>query len=319
MLVPPGFAVPPDRAALRSDIQQWVGAEALLQLISAFGGPTPMPGNADVSELADWSGKHWDFRAGRERNLVDVDTITDELESLVLDAADALGLVDAQPPSLLNYDHVLMLGGLVRACVLRPEYAAHLIAEGATARAVAAITGFRGLNEAELELLPAFGLGPLEHEHQVMDWSLRKAFGVDTLKTVSASDPLVEPNLRCLVESAVTADGVPVNMVVAPSREPTRRANTADGYEYWAQEVAHVQPGDRILMVTSSIYVPFQHTDAVRTLGLPHGCVIETVGIDPALVDDRGEPQIFRGVNYLQELNSMLRSLRALSETLKNS
>ena len=35
-----------------------------------------------------------------------------------------------------------------------------------------------------------------------------------------------------------------------------------------------------MLLVTSTIYVPAQHCDAVRVLALPRGCTVETVGFD---------------------------------------
>ena len=47
------------------------------------------------------------------------------------------------------------------------------------------------------------------------------------------------------------------------------------------QEVAHLQPGQRLLIVTTAIYVPFQHANALRMFSLPYGALIDTVGVEP--------------------------------------
>ena len=316
-LDPPVLGSAPTREAALDGITAWVTATPLIELVRAFGGPAPTQGRLRLDELRDWSAGHWDFRAQKERNLVDPETVTGELEARVLDAARGLGLVDPEEPRFTSYDHVLMLGGLVRACLWRPQFAAHLLATGTDAGQVAALSGFRALNQGELELLDVFDLEGASEEHEVMAQALARHFGVIDLVDVVPLDDRLEPNLRCRVATGHTSTGIDASLVVAPSRDAARRANTPDSYAYWAEQVAHVVPGQRILMVTSAIYVPFQHTDAIRTLAIPYGCVVDTVGIDMDFVDDRGEPQVFRGVNYLQEINSMIRSLHALEEALR--
>jgi len=294
----------------------WLATPELVALVRDFNGPRPRNGLLDVNELQAWSSVTWDFRAGRERNLVDPNSISGPLAEAVEMAASALGLRSAAGPLADHYDAVLMLGGLVRACVWRPEYASVLLQSRISADAVVALTGFRTLNEAEQALLPAFDLQGVSEEHEAMRRSLQRFFAVDVMHESVPLDPAIEPNLRTLVAEGTGDGGQAVQLVVAPSSDPTRRANTADSYAYWASEVARVRRGQRILMVTSPIYVPFQHADAVRMLGLPFGCIVETVGIDDSLVDLRGEPQGFVAVNYLQELNSTIRSLKALIDAL---
>ncbi len=316
---PPALGVPPTPEVIRSDVAAWLINDALIELVRRFDGPKPVAGTLDLVELQAWSAQHWDFRAGRERNLVDPDTVSGPLEEVVLEASGELGLRWPEKPRFEQYDFLLMLGGLVRACVWRPEYAAHLMAHGVTADSIYAVSGFRELNDAELDLLPAFGLEGVREEHEAMARALRTSFGVELLDDTVPLDESVQPNLRKRVAVGTGAAGRQVALVVAPSRDAARRANTPDSYHYWASEVAKVSPGQRVLMVTSPIYVPFQHADAVRMLGLPYGCVIDTVGIDPDAVDERGEPQIFRGVNHLQELNSTLRSYKALLDALDST
>ena len=88
------------------------------------------------------------------------------------------------------------------------------------------------------------------------------------------------------------------------------RANTADTYDAWrASEPA---PVPTILIVTSEIYVPFQHYDALRKLN----GTVETIGVPAAHTLPNGLRQDFQPSNYLQELRSAIRSLRRLLAAL---
>ena len=70
--------------------------------------------------------------------------------------------------------------------------------------------------------------------------------------------------------------------------------------------------GQRILLVTSAIYVPFQHADAIRMLGLPYRASVDTVGVDASLGREPVLEQTFTASNYLQEVRSAIRSIRML-------
>ncbi len=103
-----------------------------------------------------------------------------------------------------------------------------------------------------------------------------------------------------------TGASLPVAVVAAPSSEPeVRRTNTGDSYEWFATEFAGLRPGQRLLLVTSDIYVPYQHADALRVLGLPHEVRVETMGIQPGEVDPRLS-QVFSADAYLQEVRSTI-------------
>jgi hypothetical protein len=105
-------------------------------------------------------------------------------------------------------------------------------------------------------------------------------------------------------------------VVAAPSSEPEkRRADTPDSYDFFAKQVATLQGGERLLMVTTPIYVPAQHAAAVRMLALPHGVDVDTVGNEPGVVP--GAPaQQFTATKYLLEVRSTVRSLRKLDAEL---
>jgi hypothetical protein len=66
-----------------------------------------------------------------------------------------------------------------------------------------------------------------------------------------------------------------------------------------------------VLVVTTDLFVPFQHCDAVRLLGLPYGCAVETVGFDTSTT--------VRTFELLQEVRSAIRSMRALADAVKGT
>lgn len=84
------------------------------------------------------------------------------------------------------------------------------------------------------------------------------------------------------------------------------RANTADTYEAW--RATDPGPVSTILIVTSEIYVPFQHYDAVRKLD----ATVETIGLPASYTLNDGLRQSFQPENYLQELRSAIRSMQRL-------
>lgn len=105
---------------LRAEIAAWVWSSPLNNLVSRFGGnPEVIRGDGEIGQwLAglDAFSDRWDSRGGRERNLAVSVDLSAEDQTAVLRAAEELGLCDSAPPSRRSFDHMLMLGGLVRAC-----------------------------------------------------------------------------------------------------------------------------------------------------------------------------------------------------------
>lgn len=308
--------VPSARAELPAAIEAWARSETVTTLVRAFGGEPP----ADVAlgDLLAWLdafSDRWDFRAGVERDLAGAGEFDARTQALIERSALTLGIAGEQPPPAGHYDHMLILGGLVRGCLARPLHAAKLIADGTvTTDSVTALGGYRRLGPRELGLLDEVVGTRLTDEFEGMDAGVRRAFGVER--------PLRERGEPAEIEGAAwrvreyeSADGLPLRVVAAPSRTPGRRANTADTYAWFALELAQLRPGQRILLVTTRIYVPFQHADAVRMLALPHGVEITTEGMDPGAIDERLE-QPFTPANRLQEVRSTIRALRALHAAL---
>nr|BFE56955.1 hypothetical protein GCM10020063_014810 [Dactylosporangium thailandense] len=250
-------------------------------LVAAFGGEVPA---AETGELLAWldafSDAHWNFRGrlgGVERDRIRVD-LPVRLAAAAGTAAAALGLMDSIEPPHDEYAHVLVLGGLARACLQRTEHAARLAATRRVG-AIAALGSLRPLGPEERVVPGAEGC---RTEADALAAGVRAAFGT----------------------------GVPV--LVAPPRDPAApRANTADTYEHWAA-AARPRAEERILIVTSPIYVPFQHCDAIRILGLRYRCGIDTVGFDPHRASTPQPPGAAGPDRCLQEIRSAIRAARAL-------
>lgn len=309
---PPLPGVGPDLAA---DLTRWAHDTVWEALVGAFGGdPSDMP--ADTADRLAWLDQfsdRWDARHGvLERDQAGELPLTPAQADLVGHAADHLGMRTALPPRFAEYDHVLALGGLIRACFLRPAYAAHLLAsETVHSPSFIGLGGHRPFSEEERSLAAQSGLAHLDSEFGALDTGVRDAFRLGT--PVSARGAVeTTPGGSWTIHEYQGAHGLCVSVVAAPSSQPLlRRANTADAYRFMADELAHLRPGQRLLAVTTPIYVPAQHAAAVATLGLPYGVVVDTVGTDPSVGAPRWE-QSFSPTRYLMEFRSAIRGMRAL-------
>lgn len=315
----PTGATGTDEGQLAAGVRAWVASAPLRALVRHFGGDWPagdLP--AVLAALDDFSARHWDFRGGRERPDAREPALDPATVDLVRDAAAALGLIHPVPPARAEYAHLVVLGGLSNACQRRVAYAAHLLRAGIrVAGEVAVLGSFRPLSPVECAGLAAAGVPPCDTEVEALDAAVRREFRAPAPAEEDGHDA-GHPHHSWSSRTYRPAGGPPVRVLAAPSSEPDRRrAHTADTQRFWAEHV-RLSPGDPVLLVTAPIYVPFQHCDALRTLAVPYGCAIETVGVDPALPDLAGlpEPTLSPG-RYLQEIRSAIRSMRALTRVAR--
>jgi hypothetical protein len=303
--------------ALIGEIHGWIASAPMRTLVGASGGELPELGTAELlGWLDEFSDEHWNFRkksGNVERDKVASPQFAADESAVVVAAATALHLADAAEPPHPEYDHLLVLGGLGRACLQRTEYAARLIRSGAVSVGeVAALGSFRPLTDAEREM-PGLAGGGYEADAMQVGVLAGFGFGADVPTTREESGGAVS-NLSWAVRTYRAAGSPEVHVLAAPSSEPeARRANTPDTYEFWAQRVK-LRSTDRILVVTSPIYVPFQHSDAIRMLGLTYRCGIDTIGFDPDKVGVPQPPEATGADRYLQEVRSGILSMRRLHD-----
>lgn len=287
---------------LAAGIARWVDSPAVAALLADFG-QRPLPAGPlaeRLSALEAVSAQIWDYRKGLERHEAVGETFPDERVALIRAAASALGLADRRTPAADRYDHVLVLGGGVATMMARAELAATVLRDGVEATTVAGLGSVREL-EVQVEGLPVCAT-----EGDAVELGLRCAFGLDG--AVATRSGVSELGMPWWVHSYPAADPV-VHVLAAPSTQPGKRADTADTLTGWAEIVQRVPKDSRLLVVTTDIFVPFQHCDAVRLLGLPYGCTVDTIGFDTGANPWVPVTQPFA---VLQEVRSAVRSMQAL-------
>jgi hypothetical protein len=297
----PSCAARGDRAGICEGVAAWLGSPAMTALLDAFGfrlstGRTLADRLAEADELS----LRWDYRKGRERRDAEGETFEPERDALIRATTAALGLAGCATPAAERYDHVLVLGGGMRTMLARADLAATVLRDGVEASTVAGLGSVRLLDKPE-ETARELGLRPCPTEGDAVEEALRRAF------------TLGEPTAHrggegCWVREHADARP-PVYVLAAPSTRPGERANTADTFIGWAELLPGVARGARLLLVTTDMFVPFQHCDAVRILGLGYGAVIDTIGFATATSRWVKPARTFE---VLQEVRAAIRSMRLL-------
>jgi hypothetical protein len=319
------LTVPPvgQGADVPSDIDAWISSTPMNALVQAFLGEserfTPATDLSTHLDQLDMFTERWDTRQGKERDQAEELPLTSDQEDLVLRAATALGFRETRSPRHQTYDHVMMLGGLFRACITRPAHAAALIREGAVETPmVTALGGHRPFSQQERQLAESAGFPNLGEEFEALDAGTKRAFGLlDPSATLG--ETFESPGGSWTIHEYDRGSEPSIRVAAAPSSDPgVRRANTADSYKWWANHVANLGLGNRVLAVTTAIYVPAQQAAAIRMLTVPFGVEVDTVGIEPGDVDP-SLAQPFSATKYLLEVRSAVRSLRDLQRALTGS
>jgi hypothetical protein len=317
IVLEPSPPLPPGREGLLEAIEAWARSKSLRELIVEWGQSPPAA--AGLTELLEWLQEfsvEWDFRRG-ERNVVEPPQLTQVTEKVIAVTSRTLGLVGGSSLRDGRYDHVLILGGMARGCLSRPLRTAALIADGALETgAITALGAFRDLGEAEQELVREVAGETVANEYEAIDAGTRQAFGLGSPRQPDRGEDSDVLGAAWRVREYEGSGGIPVSVVAAPSGAPgERRATTPETFAWFAAELAELQPGQRLLIVTTDIYVPYQHADALRLLALPYGVEVDAVGVVPGKVDSRLQ-HAFQPHNYLQETRSAIRSLRRLHAAL---
>jgi hypothetical protein len=310
----PLLALPPGELTagrLEPALRRWVSSAPVRALAEASGWEWPScPDTGELLErLAGLSGD-WDFRGrdgGVERNLIG--TRPAEVngrvvsEELIASAAYALGLVSATPVPAGPFSALVVLCGLVRACVNRTRHAATLLHDGVDAASVAVLSGHRKLGGDEPGLASKLGFGASFDEAEVVVAATRRAFGLGEPQRSRESGPSRSDWDDELWSAGAQYTWPGVEVLIVPSSTPHRRANTMDQLRYWADH-SGIGRDDRVLLLTTQIYVPFQLLVGTQVLGIERGCGVYCCGVDAA--SSFLPPKPFSGRSYLQEIRSTL-------------
>jgi hypothetical protein len=304
-------ALPPGEltaARLESVLRDWVSSAPVRALAEASG--WEWPSSSDTGELlAGLAGlsADWDFRGGAERNFIGADAAVvngrEVPEELIVSAAQSLGLVSATPVPEERFTSLVVLSGLVRACVNRTRQAWTLVHGGVRTDSVTVLGGHRELRGNELVLAREQGFGEPFDEADVVLAATRRAFGLGDPVESEASGPL-RRDWDDELWSASARYGWPgVEVLIVPSAEPGKRVNTEGQLRFWADRHG-IGRQDRVLLLTTQIYVPFQQMVGLRVLGIKRGCAVHCCGVDASSSYLPG--LAFSGRSYLQEIRSAL-------------
>lgn len=270
-----------------------------------------------LDQLKKLSNENWDFRNGKERQEAAETSFNEEETKSIIDAANALGMIDSSSPQRDSYDFCTVLGGANRAPLLRVQYAREQIDNnGVKVPYIILLGSSRPLSDLEREKTSDYAPGA-QDEFDLMNGAVETVFGVvsDDEETIDLqnSSPKATDRDRWRVRYYEASDGTKILSVSAPQIEGEKRVNTADTYRFMHDIVgSEMLQGSSILVVTSAIFVPFQHADALRLLGVPAKAQVETIGYDANYGGQpEREPQAL-----LQEINSTLNQTKLLADKL---
>lgn len=314
-----------------SDIDQqidaWLYSYELKTIVEEFGGA--FPETDDRHKVAKWLldfSECWDYRNHQKqahdkktgenaRWQISSSQITEVQKKAVANGIYALGLIGISSPSETNFDYIIALGGARLSCLYRPRYLYNLISnQGITAKAAVLLSGMRPVSESERPVTDSYA------PNAATEYDLINAGGEQSFSLPANYREEIyhneNPNKSWAVRTYDTPDDIlPLFSVSGPSSEPEkRRANSADTYQFFLEKF-NVKSGQKLLLVTSQIYVPYQQIEALRTLALPNGLYIETVGFP---VEWSNQLQgLMEPANYLQEIRSTIQALNRYLDTVK--
>lgn len=285
-------------STLTQQIADWTDSTALTTLVHTFGGHIPDGDlHTRLTYLHHFS-TIWDYRAGNERFAARYQTYDQPTTDLVRATTTALGLTGATNTTHTDYDHLLILGG---NRITGRTRALHAATQPPPRTSIVGLGSLRPL--------PPDPDHPGDHtEGDVMHDALTEAFPPDGPTTEHTGTTTTGHPWWIRTH---TSNGRTVHTLAAPPTRPGQRANTADTLIGWTDLIHRPTPGEQLLLVTTDLYRPFQHTDAITTLGLPLHCGIDTIAFDTT-TDPHWPNGPARPGELLQETRSAILSLHRL-------
>lgn len=301
---------------LLSAIHGWVHNPLILELDDEIVDNTNIDGLLAKIDRLMYRSEEWDFRriqresftidtGERARWLIQSSQIPESTASVLKESIKILGLQGVTEPSYDSYDLCLVLGGALQTCFSRVRFWHELYKTHNASlfdRSVF-LTALRPISESETRSSD-LGKREFETEFDAM---------IGALEQVSAGQKLcnLDSDLSRTLSLAGSSsfqleEGHQIDVVAANSVIPGQRATTEDNYRV-LRESFDVAESRRILIITSEIYVPYQHLDALRMLSGDGAIVVDTIGFKNQQ-GGIGAP-LTKPENYLQEIRSTVLSI----------
>lgn len=288
----------------------------------------------DVIDIEKQAADDFDFRGRdgegyRERSEAATAQFDADTRNAVLELTTQLGLVEPAEPKYDAYDKTLILGGGYRSPLLRTRYAASLQQRGVELGELYFLGSPRFLitkDPAEKPVTSTYAPNATD-EFGLLQGAAEAEFGFSAGRTrflcgcVDASSICprwrhvdddraaeVPPEYTHERSADVTSSGGRHrgSVISASTSRPPYRPDTSDTYELLLR-FADPRVGQRILTITTQVFVPFQRFDGLRRLYLPRGLELDAVGYG---ADWGDRPQTAEYL--LQETLSAIRSARRL-------
>ena len=304
-------------AQLFESISKWIHSDSLIELVRLFGGNEVTDiCLKDDSSYIDWLHEFvsvWDFRkkqvGGGERWNVFDEPFVDKNKTIILRNAEKLGLIKNTNPAF-EPDFILPLGGARMANLDRPNMARFVMDKHSwNNKNIVALSGKRPLNEIEYPYIERYA-SSAHTEFDAINSGLEHAFDIsDRYKEEDFDHENINSQASIRAYEDMYMDSC-IYSVAAPSSEPEkRRANSYDTFVYFLEKF-NVEKGSKLLLVTSSIYVPFQLLKFMG-LALEYGLEVDCIGSDSVMEDLK----LSKTSNYLQEIKSSIDAIYMLKQT----
>ena len=278
----------------------WASSEPLQKLVGLFGGNVPSFGSKSerlryLEALRAFAAR-WDYRNGRERWAIEEDSIVTDNSAFVIEQIRALGLLDVLPPRS-EPDYIIALGGARRTNHIRCLMAKKLADTfGYSDKTITALSAMRPINEIERPYTDEYAPGA-ETEYDAICAALENVFALKEYTESKVNDPNIHL-CSALRHYADRYKGSDIYSIAAPSRSPSRRANSSDCFEHLVSHF-EVGQGARLLLVTSRLYVPFQYLMFIRQAvrnGFEIDCIGTNIGDNTPLISPTGFLQEIKGI-----------------------
>lgn len=285
---------------VRQQARAWLTSPPLRALVAEFGGFESA--ELEPRRLIAWSAQVLDTRSGGERR--DAPPIGWDAHKVktVITAAGPLGLLESRRPQLAEYDLSVILGGATTGNRLRVALTRDLATSGVSLGLIAALGAERPLGEREIASEP-------ESADDQTEWVNLRRHVAATFGPLQpdGSDVGGDGTQQWRADRYRTGTGDAVVLLVAPSTDPLRRANSEDAIAYL---LAHTAPATRrrTLIVTSAIYLPYQFFAIAPTMlgaGVEHVELVGTPTSDEgnrALLAQRLAQEIHAGITTAARL-----------------
>lgn len=288
------------RIRVKKDILNWLTSASMVKLIELFGGDVSYTDLSDievVKYLYSFSRDRWDFRKGRKERFEIKEALNNKKNAMILQMVEELGICDgmANMDDIVPPDYVLILGGARMSNFNRTLMSKRVVDVYKEARVVA-LTAYRQLKDEEIPYVRNYSPSATT-ELEAINAAIEKIYNI----RMSLLDSYIDANP--FLNEALYGSANPmydIHTICASTSDATRRGNSLDTFMAFFKKFS-TNSGENVLLVTSSIYLPYQLLK-FAPLAIENDINVEIIGVDR---DIQGNGKR-NGILYLQEIQASI-------------